>query len=284
MKLKRQTQGSVVCPSCRRLVGVGEPNCPYCGRSKPGMWGFGPQLQRLGGDLGFEKVAIAACAALYLFTLAVDTSWIEGGGMMSLLSPSRRALFLFGASGPLPVFGLDRWWTVLSAGWLHGGLLHILFNMMWVRQLAPETRAIYGSSRTVIIYVLSSVAGFVLSSVGGAYLGIFRWLLGGSPGSITVGASAAIFGLLGATVYAGRRGIATHLASRAWTYAVVLFIFGFLMRGVDNWAHLGGFLGGYFIARWLDPQTPEKPDHSMAAIACLVASALAVLMSVVTSF
>ena len=56
MKLKRQTQGSVVCPSCRRLVGVAESNCPYCGRSKPGMWGFGPWLQRLGGDLGFEKV------------------------------------------------------------------------------------------------------------------------------------------------------------------------------------------------------------------------------------
>ena len=59
------------------------------------------------------------------------------GGLFSMLSPSSRALFLFGASGALPVFAGGRWWTILSAGWLHGGLLHIFMNMMALRQLAP---------------------------------------------------------------------------------------------------------------------------------------------------
>ena len=48
------------------------------------------------------------------------------------------------------------------------------------------------------------------------------------------------------------------------TYAVILFVFGFLMPNIDNYAHLGGFLGGYATARWLDPLTPERIDHLIA--------------------
>ena len=98
---------------------------------------------------------------------------------------------MFGASGAYPVFGYGRWWTILSAGWLHGGALHILFNMMWVRQLGPAVADIYGAGQMVIIYTVACAAGFLLSSFMGAYL---PWipLLGG--GSLTVGASAPIFG------------------------------------------------------------------------------------------
>ena len=65
------------------------------------------------------------------------------------------------------MFGLGRWWTIFSAGWLHAGLLHIFFNMMWVRQLGPPTADIYGAGRMVIIYTLSGASGFLLSSVAG---------------------------------------------------------------------------------------------------------------------
>ena len=58
-----------------------------------------------------------------------------------------------------------RWWTVLSASWLHGGVLHILFNMLWVRQLGPATAEIYGPGRMVIIYTVAGAVGFTLSSV-----------------------------------------------------------------------------------------------------------------------
>ena len=77
----------------------------------------------------------------------------------------------FGASGAIPVYVNGMWWTVLSAGWLHGSALHILFNMMWVRQLAPATADIYGPGRMVIIYTIAGVVGFAVSSTAGLYLG-----------------------------------------------------------------------------------------------------------------
>ena len=92
-----------------------------------------------------------------------------GGSLFSLLGPGSRSLFLFGASGAIPVFAYNRWWTVLSAGWLHGGALHILFNIMWIRQLGPAVGDMYGAARMIIIYTIAGVAGFLLSSVAGEY-------------------------------------------------------------------------------------------------------------------
>jgi len=83
------------------------------------------------------------------------------------------------------VFQFGRWWTVLSAGWLHGGLLHIAFNLLWVRQLAPETAELYGPGRTVIIYTAASMVGFTISSVMGVLLPGLP-VIGGSV--VTVGA------------------------------------------------------------------------------------------------
>ena len=177
LMFKRQTTGSVVCPSCHQLVGVNEEKCYYCGRPNPGMWGYAGFLRQLGQDLGFVQVVIWSCAGLYIATLLADPGGIQMGGALSLFSPSGRSLFLFGASGAMPLFQAGRWWTVLSAAWLHGGLLHIVFNMMWVRQLAPATASEYGIGRTVIIYTVSSITGFFLSSWMGAFFGFLPWPL-----------------------------------------------------------------------------------------------------------
>jgi rhomboid protease GluP len=64
-------------------------------------------------------------------------------------------------------------------------------------------------------------------------------------------------------------------------YAVMLILFGLVMVQVDNWAHLGGFAGGYGIARWLDPLKPERVDHTMIALGLLAASLLSILASIV---
>jgi rhomboid protease GluP len=179
----------------------------------------------------------------------------------------------------VPVFGYGRWWTVLSAGWLHGGVLHILFNLYWVRSLAPGTAHLYGPGRTVIIYVVSSVTGFLASSLAGAFLSFLPSFLRGA--GFTVGASAPIFGLLGALLYYGRRGGSSQVGQQARSLAIVLLIFGFIMPGVDNWAHLGGLGGGYLTARILDPLKPERGDHTLVALGLLAASLLAILASVI---
>ena len=279
MVFKRQTIGSVICSSCGVLVGVNEAQCYNCGRRNPGLWGYAFLLRSLGGDMGFVPFVIGACAVLYVLSLLASRGNIGMGGLFSLFSPSRQSLFLFGASGAVPVFVAERWWTVLSAGWLHGGALHILFNMMWIRQLAPATSSLYGPGRMVIIYTAGGVAGFALSSFAGAYLPslLFGFLRGGQ---FTVGASAAIFGLLGALVYYGRRSGSSMVGSQALTYALMLGFFGFIMPGVDNYAHAGGFGGGYLAARLLDPLKPERIDHIAIALACLAASVLSVAASV----
>ena len=275
--LRRQTTGSVVCASCGTLVGVNDDKCYSCGRSNPGLWGYAGAIRRLGSDLGFVQVVIIGSSVLYVLMLLLSNGEIGMSGF-NILAPSMRVEFQFGAAGYLPIFVADRWWTVLSAGWLHGSLLHILFNMMWVRQLGPATAEVFGAGRMVIIYTIAGVTGFLLSSVMG-YLAPGVPLLGGAL--ITLGASASVFGLLGALVAYGKLRGSSAETSQALGYAIALFLFGLVMSGVDNWAHLGGFGGGYLAARWLDPWKPERLDHLVGALICLALSALAIIASLI---
>jgi rhomboid protease GluP len=277
---KRQTTGSVVCASCGSLVGVNDEQCYTCGRRNPGLWGFAPLLRRLGNDLGFVPLIIYGCGALYIAGLLLTMGWggniMGGGNPMGLLSPAQGVQRMLGASGAVPVFYNGMWWTVISAGWLHVSALHILFNMMWVRNLGPVTADIYGGPRMVIIYTASSVGGFLLSSV----TGLFGIPLFGAP--FTMGASAPIFGLLGALVYYGRRGGSSAVHAEAKGYALALFVFGLIFPGVDNAAHAGGFIGGYLTSMWLDPLKPERINHMIFALVCLAATAAAILASILS--
>jgi rhomboid protease GluP len=253
---------------------VNDERCYTCGRRNPSLWGFAPALRGLGSDLGFVTVVLGTCIVLYVVTLLLSSGAFQVRGLMSLFAPDRASLLRFGASGAIPVFVVGHWWTVLSASWLHGSALHILFNMMWVRQLGPATAEVYGPGRMVIVYTIAGASGFLLSSAA-AFFPIFP------GGAVTVGASASIFGLLGAMVYYGRRG-SSLVAREAARYAIILFIFGLIMPGVDNYAHAGGFAGGYLTGWWLNPLRPERIDHIVGAIFCLVATALAVVASIFT--
>jgi len=277
----RRTTGSVVCPACGSLVGVRDEKCYSCGRVNPGLWGFAPALRQLGADFGFVPLVIGASSVLYVLTLLAsgsELSIMRGG--LNILSPSTRSLLLFGASGAIPVFTLGSWWTVLSASWLHGGLLHILFNMMWVRNIGPTTADVIGPARTVIIYVVSGVCGFLLSSTAGEFIQAPIPILRGA--NLTIGASASIFGLLGALVHYGRMGGSSLIRGQAMQWAVILFIFGLLFPGVDNYAHAGGFLGGYWTSMYFNPLTRERGDHILGAVLCLAATFLAVVFSIIT--
>jgi rhomboid protease GluP len=274
--LKRQTTGSVLCTSCGVLVGVNDDRCYNCGRRNPGLWGYAPALRSLGRDLGFVPFVIGMCFFLYVLTLIASQGDIGMGGLFGFLSPNPTSLFMFGASGAFPVFGYGRWWTPLSAAWLHGSALHILFNMMAVRQLAPPVAELYGPGRMVIIYTAGAIGGFALSSFAGAFLPNLLFLRGAR---FTVGASASICGLIGALVYYGRRSGSRHISSQAWSLAMGQALFGVFMPFIDNYAHLGGFGGGYLAARLLDPLKPERIDHLLAAVVCLALSILAVAAS-----
>lgn len=130
-----------------------------------------------------------------------------------------------------------EWWRFLTAGFLHGGLLHIGMNMLGLYQLGNEVEELFGTHRYIAIYVFSTMTGFYTS---------YKW---GTP--LSVGASAAVFGLLGAQIaYAVLRG-----SSHDKQYYTRIVVYSFLMSAMlfgrtDNAAHLGGAVGGFGVA-WL---------------------------------
>src|SRR5207244_9267799 len=126
-----------------------------------------------------------------------------------------------------------RWWTLVTAIYLHGGLLHILFNVLWIRQLGPAVEQLFGPARLAVIFTVAGAAGFAVSNYAGV--------------PFTIGASGSIFGLLGAMVAYGRQrgGVFGSMVLRQYgQWALVLFVFGVLMAGVNNPAHAGGLAGG----------------------------------------
>ena len=132
-------------------------------------------------------------------------------------------------------------------------------------------------NRADLLCLLCGVVGFTLSTLmfflGLPFFGAY----------LTVGASASIFGFLGALVHYGRRTGSSHAARMGLQYALIIGIMGFVMRGVDNAAHLGGFIGGYLASMILDPLKPERVDHIAAALVCLVITFAAIVYTVISS-
>jgi rhomboid protease GluP len=240
------------------------------------MWGFAPVLRRLGQDLGFGKLTLGLCLAFYVLSLAVDPGAVQTRSLLGFLSPGQFGLRFFGMTGYQPVFADGWWWTVASACWLHGSLLHIAFNLYWLVQLAPAIAHLYGPARAVLLYLVSSAVGFTATSVA-ALFPLPAFLHGATN---TVGASAAIFGWIGALVFYGRRTGASRLTQQMLGFVLPMFVLGLLIPVLDNWAHLGGFAGGYLLAKVLDPLKPERVDHVVAALVAFGLSLAAVAASV----
>jgi len=233
----RKRSGAVVCPGCGKLVDVSEPVCPYCGRPSPGLFGYGPAVQRVLGGFDLSVAVIGACVVLYVLSLVIDPRDIlRMAGMFDILAPTSRALAVLGMTGGFAM-AQGRWWTLLTAVFLHGSLLHLLFNMVITRQYLPHVVELYGSARAWVIFVVAGAVGFAVSNL--------------AVGVSTIGASGAIFGLLAALIVYGRRTHQHAVTQQLWASAGMMFVFGFLMPTVNNWAHAGGFAGGFVAAEAL---------------------------------
>ena len=233
----RKRSGAVVCPNCGKLVDVNEPVCPYCGHAAPGMFGYGPALRRFLGNLDLSAAVIGGSVVLYVLSLLIDPRAIfRMAGMFDFLAPSSGALAVLGMTGGFAV-AQGRWWTLLTAIFLHGSVLHLLFNMVITRQYLPNVVELFGTARAWVIFVAAGVVGFLLSNL--------------AVGVPTIGASGAIFGLLAALIVYGRRTGQHAVTQQLWISAAMMFAFGFLMPSVNNWAHAGGFAGGFVAAEAL---------------------------------
>jgi membrane associated rhomboid family serine protease len=259
----------MICPQCARLIGIGEERCPFCGAWRPGMFGYAPALQRLFGNrLDLVPLIVTGCVILYIVALALQPEAIlQVHGLFSLLSPGSRALYQLGMTGGV-AWREGWWWTVLTAIYLHGGLLHIFFNVMWIRSLGPQVEEVYGPARAFVIFSVAGAVGFVLSNV-----------VSGSP---SIGASGSIFGLLAALIVYGRKRGGSMMTMQLWQWAAVMFAMGFFMGGVNNWAHAGGFAGGWVTAQAMRfSEKRESRAVQLLALALLVMTALGVVLSFV---
>lgn len=246
---QQRERNSILCPNCRKLISTDEPRCPYCGLLRPG--GSAQRIlsfRFIDGNRDWIRIILYVNVAFFLASLVLNPS-VPGLGMnpFTFLSPSGTSLFLLGATGTIPIDQLHRWWTLISASYLHGGLLHIFFNMLAFLQLGPFVLREYGFHRFFLVYTWSGVLGFLVS-----------WLAG-IP--FTLGASASICGLIGATLYYGksRGGLYGNIIYRqvmGWT--VGLIIFGFVVPGINNWAHGGGLLGGVLLGFLLGYEDRRK--------------------------
>jgi rhomboid protease GluP len=240
---------SILCPNCKKLINQDEPRCPYCGIANPGAW----WKNNIGAKLFFGtdqliKWIIYVNVAVYLISLLLYP-WSSGLSLnpLALLSPSNKGLLLLGATGTVPIDRLGRWWTLISANYLHGGVFHILFNMIAFRQIAPLVLQEYGINRMVILYTVSGAIGFFVSYLAGIPL--------------TIGASAAICGLIGAILYYGKsRGglYGQAIFKQIGGWAIGIFIFGLLMPGINNWGHGGGIIAGALLGMLLGYQEKAR--------------------------
>jgi rhomboid protease GluP len=264
------------CPGCGRLVERGSGRCPYCDANV--RWAPGPGLARsLGLSVPHGSVAMTIVVMnIILFaisTLASARSLDGGIGpnlMRTLFQPDLRSLYNMGALSPLAVFSGEVWrlWTYQ---FLHGGALHIFFNLFALFSLGPTTEDVYGPSKTAVLYwVTGTLAGVASLAV--------KILMSGRIALVplTVGASGAIFGLIGLLIgHATRRGGAhgAYLRSFLVRWALYGIVMGFLI-GADNAAHVGGLAAGlalgFIVPEGESPRRAGSIAWRLAAVGVLL--------------
>ena len=271
----RKTTGTILCPSCGRLTSAEAEQCLVCGRRNPGMWGFAAPLRAIFGQHSFTNVVTVACIVLYVVSLVLDPrAAFSSRNPFDALAPSNAALEALGGAGTEP-WRLGEWWTIFTAVYLHGSILHILFNVLWIRQLGPAVEQLFGPARLMVIFTVAGAVGFVVSN----------WV--GHP--FTIGASGAVFGLLGAIVAFGKKrgGTFGAMVLRQYGYmALMMFILSFFIRAVNNAAHAGGFAGGLLagLVMELAEHRRETTLDWVLAAACIAVTLAGFALSLWSAF
>ena len=264
---------AILCPNCRKLISITESKCPFCGTRKPGSWiKNNTWTQGLRDPRQMIIMIIALNIGMFFISILLNP---KAAGFspnpLTFLSPSGPILEWLGATGRVPIGEDHRYWTLVAANYLHGGILHLFFNMVALRQLAAVVIREFGTYRMFAIYTLSGVAGFWISYVFNVY-----W---------TIGASAAVCGLVGAMLYYGKSrggvyGKALYKQISMWV--VFLFIFGFVVPGINNWGHGGGLLAGICLGFLLGYREKRRENifHKLLAGSCAVATLLVLAWAV----
>ena len=229
-----------MCPNCRAFITSDDRVCPYCDarvgqrsietRSPSDVAGI-PHARFTTTVILLINVGLFAATMLYSMRVS---------GSDALMDIDGRTLLMFGAKYP-PAIVQGQWWRLLTAGFLHGGILHIAMNCWVIFDLGTQVEQLYGTSRYLVLYFLTTIGGFVASTY---------WSDG-----LSVGASAPLFGLIGAMIALGVKHRHTSLGAAMRGHYTQWAVWGLVMGllpgfRVDNAAHIGGLATG-FVAGYL---------------------------------
>jgi rhomboid protease GluP len=248
-----------MCPNCRAFITITDRVCPYCNAQ------LGPRAVDMRGGEFIASflpranltaiIILAINAAFFLVEIAVNYRLFKTFDIQPQVGIALGAEF-----APLVAHG--QWWRLITAGFLHGGILHIALNSWSIFVLVTEVEQFYGTSRLLVAYIFSTFTGFLC-----AY-----YFSGGS----VLGASAPAFGLIGIMLAMGFRGRADPLTQAVRAHYGQWLIFGLVMSfggGISMAGHVGGFIGGFavgFIAGL--PGLPGTPREAFWKVAAGVAT------------
>ena len=218
-----------------------------------------PWVRPSASTIGVTQIILGINLAVFL-GMALATSSVMGFTGLDLVR--------WGANyGPYTLSG--EWWRLLTSVFVHGGIIHIAFNMWCLWNLGALCEALYGPGTYATIYLLCGVGGS---------LGSVIWHSFGPP---SVGASGAIFGLAGALLAAFKLGEfsvpRSALSGTLRSLGAFVFynlIFGAAIRGVDNAAHIGGLITGLILGALIALLAPRQEDSPRRAVIFLLVTVI----------
>ncbi len=256
-------------------------NCVQCGRQLPGLtfgkkicqWCVQHEAAQRGEDSPIQRVEAApwkssqsssqsnpmiVTQAIVAINVVVFVAMSMAVGVTLLGSPEWNALAFRLGSNYAPYTLAGEWWRLLASVFLHGGLLHIAFNMWCLWNLGRLAESVYGHWTYAAVYLITGVSASLVSA--GWHLSAAReGLFGGS-----VGASGAIFGIAGALIasfYLGEfslpRAVIKGMLRSVATFVGYNLIFGAVASITDNAAHVGGLLMGLLLGALMAKLAPD---------------------------
>jgi rhomboid protease GluP len=240
-----------MCPNCRAFITTSDRVCPYCEAQ------VGPRAVDLRPN-AFAASFLPPANISSIIVLAINLSFFLG--QLALQSQIQDP----GVAYRLAVFQEGQWWRLITAGFLHGGWLHLLMNSWSLFILVREVEQFYGTNRLIVAYVVSTFTGFLLACKL-------------SPNPI-LGASCAAFGLMGIMLAMGigqRADPLTQAVRQHYGQWLVIGIVMSLQGGISLSGHVGGLIGGFVVGLAAGrPGHPSSPKETFWKIAAYLSVAV----------
>lgn len=260
-----------MCPHCRAFITTSDRVCPYCNETVAPKRAQMSDGALIGGFIPHARFNTIIILVINFGLYAATSLYSMNSGRGSAMQLDPYTLLDFGAMYTPDIQG-GQFWRLVTAGFLHGGLLHILMNSWVLFDLGAQVDEVFGSSRMLVIYFISCITGFYLSSL------IPRAV------PLSVGASAPLCGLIGAMIALGVRhrhsGAGAMIRAVYIRWAIYILLFSFI-PGVDMAAHAGGLAGG-FVMGWLAGHeryegSPTETLWKISAGCCILLTAVSFL-------